>query len=426
MCFRLSLVLVIPHWTAKLLMLFCFVFLLACASLAPLALSRPSADQTPRPSSADPCSAATPTRDYWKPDGRAGDLEFDIPNGWKKVEDQSFVMLTPAKAQPRQTVRIGLLNPQTLTGDVRQYFATVWNQWRQQINMIDNGKPELTRSPRGFELLSAYTRIYSQSLGNGTFKLAVAHMGNRAQPYFYLNNTGSVDDDLAFDTFQHSVRFANAKKSSLPEPGVPCGLQGIYTGFRVGESVTSSGFLRSATLKTGILVFLPDGNVLRELPEHGLDNFDFGVEIKKSRDYCGRYRMIGDSFKITWSDDATSTGSRQGKKLMVDGFDFNPALNSDGLQLNGTYRGDRAPTDARIRFTPDGNFVENGILEAIDFSGQNKSPGNGTYSIQQNTLHLHYASGHNVRLSFYIMSGDDPGAHPKLIHINSHAFLPAK
>lgn len=291
--------------------------------------------------------------------------------------------------------------------------------------MIDNGTPELARSPEDFEVLSAYTRIYSPSLGNGTFKLAVAHKGNRAQPFFFLDNTGDVDYDLAFDTFQHSVKFANAEKPELPEPGVPCGLEGVYMGFRVGEG-NINGSLNSAMLKSGILVFFPDGNVLRHMPENGLQNFDFGVEIKQSRDDCGRYRMIGDQFKITWSDNTTLTGERDGKALKVNGFPFTPAINTDGLMLNGTFRADRAPTDARIRFTSDGNFVENGILEAIDFSGQNKSPGRGTYNIERNTLELRYQSGRNVHLSFYILAGDLNGSRPKLLHLNSHAFVPAQ
>lgn len=376
-----------------------------------------------RATSDDGCPA--PARDYWKPDGRAGDLEFDIPNHWKRVEDQGFVMLTPVKAQQGQTTRIGLLDPQTLTNDVRQFYAGVWNQWRRQFNMLDNGQPEIKRSPHGFETLSGYSRIYSQSLGNGTFHLVVARKANRAQPYFYLDNTGDVDYDLAFETFQNSVQFANTEKSALPQPGVPCGLEGVYMGFRVGEG-NINGSLNSAMLKSGILVFFPDGNVLRHMPEKGLQNFDFGVEIKQSRDDCGRYRMIGNQFKITWSDNTTVTGERDGKDLKLNGFPFTPAINTDGLKLNGTFRADRAPTDARIRFTSDGDFVENGILEAIDFSGQNKSPGRGTYNIERNTLELRYQSGRNVHLSFYILAGDLNGSRAKLLHLNSHAFVPAQ
>ena len=398
---------------------------LSCASLLWFVAAACSGlcAQEQRTSRQNPCPAAA-THDYWTPDGRSGDLEFDIPGGWERIKEETFE-LKPSGLQAKQVVRIGFLAPQTLTGSAHQYFQSVWGQWRRQFNMIDNGQPDKAHNPKGFDVLSQYTRIYSPALGNGTFRMGVAVLGKRAQAYYFVDNTGNIDYEEAFHGLEHSVQFVNREKPRLPEPGVPCGLNGIYVGWKKTPEYRN-GVIFEGALKIEILVFFRDGNVIRHLPEKGLKNFDFGAELKESRDYCGRYRMIGDQFKITWADDTAVTGSKQGENLMIQDFSYQPAANSDGFRLNATYRTEGAPTGPRIRFSSDGQFVENGILDSVDYSGRNKAAGSGTYSIEQNTIELHYQNAHTVPLSFYVFASDQTGKRPKLIHLNSKAFVLAQ
>ena len=368
----------------------------------------------------NPC--VTPARDYWTPDGRSGDLQFDIPQDWQRIDDQGMLELVPSGERGRDLTRIGFLPPQTLNGNVRQYFESVWAQWLKRFNALDNGEPEMNHSAKGFDVLTRYSRIYAPSIGNGTFRLGVAVMGNRAEAYFFIDNTGNIDHEQAFSNFEHSVQFAGREKSALPEPGVPCGLNGIYVGWKRTAGYRN-GIVSEAVMKIETMVFFPDGNVIRQLPERGLKGFDFGREIKESRESCGRYRMIGDQVRITWSDDTTATGNRDGTNLRIGGWSYAPAANSDGLRLHATYRTEWAPTGPRIRFSSDGRFEENGILDSIDYSGPDKSRGGGRYSIERNTVELHYANGRVVPLSFFIFADDQAGEHPKLIHLNSKAFV---
>lgn len=370
----------------------------------------PTGAQTTSPS--NPCPGAT--RDYWKPDGQAGDLQFEIPAGWRQMEDQGGPMLVPPGLQPGKITHIGFLGPQTLAGGDREYFEAVWREWQKQFSTIDNGQPEFKQDAKGFTLLRRYSRIYSPQLGNGTFTLVVARSGNRVEAYWYIDNTGSVDYDQAFRAFEHSVQFANAVTPAPPELGVPCGLSGVYIGWRAGDTFSPGP-------KVQILVFFPDGNVLRHLPEKGLENFDFGAEIKQARDYCGRYRMMGNQFKITWADSNTVSGAREGGRLTIEGFPYVPAANSDGLRPNGTYRVVRGR--GVISLAPDGRFTENGILDSVGYHGPDKSPGSGTYTIRHHTVALQYVDGRNIPLSFYIFVDDAASAHPKLIHFNTYDLL---
>jgi hypothetical protein len=370
----------------------------------------------------EPCGGTAAARDYWTPDGQAGDLQFNIPGGWRRIDERGFLALTPTGLQPRQMSRIGFLPPQTLTTDVRRYFEGIWAQWRTQFNMIDNGDPETAHNAKGFDVLSRYSRIYSPSLGNGTFRFAVAFMGNRAEAFYFIDNTGNIDYEEAFRGFESSVQFVNLQKPSLPEPGVPCGLNGLYTGWKKTTGYRN-GVIHEGLLEIEILVFFPDGNVIRHLPEQGLKNFDFGVELKNSRAYCGRYRMIADQVRITWADDNTETGNVEGSNLRIEGWSYIPAANSDGWKLNATYRTSWAPSGPRIRFTPDGRFIENGILDSVDYHGPDKSRGAGAYNIEHNTVELHYANGRTVPLSFFVFATDQAGESPKLIHLNGKDFV---
>lgn len=361
-------------------------------------------------------SCPAPVRDYWTPDARVGDFQFDIPGNWKLINDQGTTALMPVAQQGRALTRIGFFPPQTLNGNVRQYFESLWAAMRRQVNAIDNGTPETSHSDRGYDLIKRYSRIYASSIGNGTFWLALAIMGNRAEAYFFVDNTGNLEYQEAFRSFEHSVQFANAEQSELSEPGVPCGMNGIFVGWKA--------LALTPALRIQTLVFFPDGNVIREVPQGGLKDFDFGRQIKESRPSCGRYRMVGNEIRIRWSDDTRMTATREGTKLEIEGFKYIPVANSDGAKLDGTYRTEWAPAGPRIRLTSDGRFVENGILDFIDYRGPDKSPGAGTYTIEMNTIELHYSTGRDIPLSFYVFA-DDSGPRPKLIHLNSKGFVTA-
>jgi hypothetical protein len=362
-----------------------------------------------------------PARDYWKPDGTFGDLAFYVPAGWQESQEQGVIVLTPSKLLPRQLTRIVLLPPQTLTGDPGQLFEAVWAGWRSQLHLTDNNRPDLSRTPKGVQIMNRYSRVYSPSYGNGTLTLQIAIIGNRAQPYFYLAFPGNFAYDNDFQMFKNTLELAAPAQRNLPEPGVPCGLHGVYVGLRIPSAIVVR-----ADPQVEALVFFPDGNVIRHLPEKGLEAFDFATEVRQSRNSCGRYRVIGNHFRITWADGSRRDGDREGANLNIDGLPYTPAPDPSGLKLDGTYRGDRAPTDARIRFTPDGRFIENGILEAINYRGGDKSPGSGTYGIHDYTVDLRYADGRVVPLSFYILASEQPGSHPRLIHLNSRDFLLAQ
>lgn len=363
-------------------------------------------------------------QDAWKPDTQIGDFQFNMPSGWKQIEGRNGgPMLVPKNLQQGSTAVIDFLPAQELSGDLRSWFNAAWAQWQQQFKVVDAGKIEAEHNPNGFDLLRLEARVSNQQLGYCEFVFVAAQVGKKVEAYYFLSNAGYYSYRNAFDDFQHSLQFANNPtaphhKQDQAQPGAGGGLNGVYVGYRM------RGTIRPDESHIEYLVFFPDGNAIRYLPEEGFDNFNFRRALRESRDYCGRYRVAGSQVTINWADNNTERATRSGNTLKIGGDSYFATNKDDGLKLNGTYRREGADL-ARyfIRFTADGRFKENGMLNLVAYSGGNTSPGSGTYSIANNTLHLSYSDGRKISFSLFIFSQDEAGEQPRMIHVNTYALL---
>jgi hypothetical protein len=376
--------------------------------------------------SASPPSTPTAAgQDAWAADSKVGDLQFNVPNGWRQVQAPDGIVLVPNGASQNSVVIIGFLPGQTV-GDPYSWFRAAWANWKTQINLIDSGEPESKRNPNGFDVLRSYSRAYSPRLGNATFILAAAVAGNRVAPYFYLCNANCGFDGYQndFQTFELSLSLASLTSSPRPsarDVGKSGGLKGLYTSFSTSEGHAELGTFRVRGSVT-YLAFFADGNVIRFLPREGLENFDFRSAVRSSRESCGRYQLNGNRISITWGDNSVTSGARNGAKLQIgDGaFAYEPTAHSDGLTLGGVYSPDGADGRVNLAFTQDGRFADGGSLSAVDIPSP---PGSGSYRIHDNTLTLSYSDGRIVKVSFFI-SGDEEGNHrPSTIHVNGHALV---
>jgi hypothetical protein len=371
-----------------------------------------------------PFSATLAGDDAWRPDSQIGDLQFNVPHGWNQVQTPNGPVLSPVNLPPNSVVIIGFL-PAQAVGDPYSWFRATWANWKTQINLIDSGQPESKRTPHGFDVLRSYSRAYSPRLGNATFILAAAVAGNRVAPYFYLCNTNCGFDGYQrdFQTFELSLTLASlgVSRAGANGDGSSGGLRGLYTSYRMSEGDVALGTfkVRGSVI---YLAFFPDGNVIRYLPKEGLDNFDFRAAVRSSRESCGRYQLHNNRISITWGDNTTVSGMRDGTKLQIgdDPFEYEPAADSDGLTLSAVYRVDGADPRARIAFLADGRFTDDGAISAVDIPA---SGGTGSYQIKNNTLTLSYSSGRIVKISFFVSADEQRTHEPRTIHLNGRALL---
>ena len=367
-------------------------------------------------------------QDPWKLDTRIGDFQFDMPNGWKQVSTTNGPAITPTDAAPNAVALIAFAPSEQLAGDLRSWFDAHWAQWRARFRVVDNGQPDADRTPQGLERLRVYTRISSPAIGFASFVFAAIRVGDHVESYYYVNNTDrwSYLNDLT--DLERGLRVANAPAavasddSGAAQTGGAIALDGLYVGYKMrGLAGLQSHF--------EYLVFFPDGNALRTLPWEGLEHVDFAAMVKHSREYCGRYRVLGDRLTVTWGDNSVETAIRSGGTLKFGHDSYFPVSSADGLALDGAYSREGADLASRsIRFTPGGRFTEDGMLPLIAYSltSENhiaQSPGSGTYRLAKNTLTLAYDDGRRVALSFYVLASDEGGQRPSAIHVETFRLV---
>lgn len=360
----------------------------------------------------------------WAPDSQVGDLQFNVPSGWKKVQTANETVLTPKGLSRNAVVIIGILPAQN-SSDPHAWFRATWANWKSKINLIDPGDPETTHHANGFKVLRSYSRAYSSRLGNSVFILGAAVSGNRVAPYYYLCNTNCDVDgyENALQNFELSLSLASLgrARTNTEEAGSSGGLKGLYTSFNMSEGDAALGTFRVRG-SVAYLGFFPDGNVIRTLPKEGLENFDFRAAVRNSRESCGRYQVVGNRITIKWGDNSTVSGVRDGAKLHFgdDAFEYEPVAHSDGLTLQANYHPERTDPRARIVFTQDGRFADNDALRAV---GVPASSGSGSYRIKDNTLTLTFSDGRIVKVSFFVFADEQGSQRPGTIHLNGHALL---
>jgi hypothetical protein len=52
-------------------------------------------------------------------------------------------------------------------------------------------------------------RVYNPQISHSEFVFAMARVGDRAEGYYWINNTGSYSYHNSLEDFEHSLRFAN-------------------------------------------------------------------------------------------------------------------------------------------------------------------------------------------------------------------------
>jgi hypothetical protein len=365
-------------------------------------------------------------QDCFKTDSRVGGVAFVMPTGWRRLDGRGITTLVPGDVPQGKVAQIGLFAAQPLSGDLRSWFDAQWVEWEKQFKAVDGYDPKSDRTAEGNEALRVYTRISSPSIGFGAFVFGAVRFGTSVQAYYFIDNSDSytyLETDLP--SFEHSLRFGTSAAAAVAESKAAVGgLYGLYIGYRMrGATAFEQTHFEH-------IVFFPDGTAIRFLPDSGLEHFDFLTEVKKSRDYCGCYQLSGDRVTIQWGNNSTETAvvsAGPDRTLKISGDTYFPVSASDSLRLDGTYRFAATDLVAKfIRFSPDGNFEDSGMLPLVLSSaiGRNvdQSRGTGTYRIAKNTLTLLYGDRRTVAISFFVWPAE-PGPRPGVIHINTYRLV---
>lgn len=207
------------------------------------------------------------------------------------------------------------------------------------------------------------------------------------------------------------------------------GFSGIYMG------IGRTGFGVRASVGAKFLTFFSNGLLYFTRPPQGLYGFDPKAESRLAPNYWAVFQVRDSSMLLTLprtpNDPPTILPIKDGSVRYMQ-TDYSRVDPCDGLRLAGTYRRDgwrtlSEPGRKGITLTADGKFQDEAVIRAagFDFVGDktvDRTPGSGTYNIQQNSLILSYSDGRKKVIFFYLDPAP-PGDKTSAICLNEYRFL---
>lgn len=212
------------------------------------------------------------------------------------------------------------------------------------------------------------------------------------------------------------------------------------------------------------VTFFSDGRFFESHPPYGLLGFNVDREIRRDSVGWGTYQFLGGRGRATFyrtPDEKSNapltfwglqlhldgslvvTGDTRSEYTRDSGIPYTLLDRNDGLRLEGTFlrqdyktfpRESRIPADS-VTFTPDGRFVDKGLMDAAsvmwpDASGRHMNfddgvPGTGTYRIANYTLELRYSDG-RVKPVFFYLEPRTPKSSVREIYVNTYKFVRVK
>lgn len=393
------------------------------------------------------CAAMVGAQESHAPE-RVGDLRFQMPPGWNRVEKQNVTALIPPGVPPGKTVYLALFPAVDLKAGLREWFDGEWASMMKEYRLLEGGQA-MPQNENGLESIAATAAVADRAGTRWAMVFGGVRNGARVQPMLFMDSAFEQYQEhlKGLQVFLSTLRLNSSGPNSPNPPAVsdppatsepPAGRDSgaIVNGRLYGIYRSNSDFLAVAN-KTGsqgaqFQTFYPDGRYVGKMPDQGMDNDD-SMDMRLSPLFWGTYTLTGSEATVVFPismpyrtkvDVSHFTICQGGYMINSHGCNVDPILSAfrlesgDGVALQGTFR--RPDYNAQngpkqgIAFTADGRFADEGIAIAApvvhrDARGNYKfddgRPGRGTYHVGHYTLTLSYSDGRVRRETFYLQPG---------------------
>jgi hypothetical protein len=134
------------------------------------------------------------------------------------------------------------------------------------------------------------------------------------------------------------------------------------------------------------------------LPENGFDTFNSETDRQQNPDYWAHYDLKTNKAVFP---NRTVSFKYTNKKIIFEDEEFTKLTKVDALTLTAVYTADKDPLaviafgyEPIITFFADGRFEDKKALYYVkSYDAMFQTPGNGTYTINNYTIHLNYNDG---------------------------------
>jgi hypothetical protein len=371
-----------------------------------------------------------------------------IADGWKKsVNTDDTVVLTPADLPGGVACTLTLLGGEPFDGSVKDRLTSEWKGFEDLGTVSNDEGGKINGEGTTREVASRSGIIDLKANPGVTIRvwLLIPHTNGRIERMVFVTSTPE-----AFDKYGPAVTaMFNGIKYIAPKPAEP--LAGVCFGMVQVKTST----------EPECWIFLPDGVVFKGFPYGGPAHADFDLQRTVHAESFGEYRVDGEEVVVTMKGDkeptrfarsggewtAKVTRPFQDRRSSAKGFTIATWVDQvptelhlaraepcDDMKLTGTYRfyvpywSEKDKPIPTIRFTAEGEFVEDGVIRRCD-SGEPVSRGKwkpsvvpeaggrGRYAIGKNTLDLTYADGTTIGLTFQSTNAEIAKGAPATLYL---------
>jgi hypothetical protein len=123
----------------------------------------------------------------------AGKAQFQIPDGWVRLQKSQNVVLIPEDLPKGKTAYIAVLEPRKIDTTLSQWFKDEWQQLQSSYTVLDGEEPETQIAKAGYETISVVAKVRDQQNKVSVVWLMGAHVNDRVERFLFLCNE---DNDL--------------------------------------------------------------------------------------------------------------------------------------------------------------------------------------------------------------------------------------
>lgn len=392
-----------------------------------------------------------------------------IAKGWVQSSNGNIVVLTPPDLPKGVICSLSLVGGGALQGSLKDCLETEWKGYEKLGRITADQGSKIDGAGNPVEIASRVGRIEmkDQSITYDAW-LIVAHANGRVEKMIFLSSTAE-----AFRQYAPAVsQMINGTKYIVPQPVKPIPVatlpvepksNGKPPAPLEGVCFGTVNIVNEQHLECWI--FRADGIAYHGLPIDGPAHLDLAAERKRKSTSVGKYQADGAEIVATMENqtepirlkpvEGVWRGSDTrvhyvlhvvygGNNYLEATFVMSPfflsrAESCDGLKLSGTYRlGEKPERFApkpipTIRFTPDGEFAEDGVVKIVeprreDEKGrlvESRAPGGGQgkYTIGKNTLELEYQNGVKASMTFLATAEELAKPMPQVVYLNDSTLV---
>jgi hypothetical protein len=387
-------------------------------------------------------------------DTQFGDFLFKAPLGWTQRPAGNTLAFEAPPAIPGTSTSL-VLASYGIDTDLRTSFTKAWQALQTQYRVQQSGQVLSQRLPGGNEALCVSALADDPQGKHWAAMFLMAQNGSRSELVLFATDDlrpaalatyrGVLAAFLATVHFQGPGPVTGGQPAAAPV-AMPAGtgkLAGIYrAATRDGIDPTATLDLFDPARKTpeySFLTFFPDGRIKRGLIGNGFDGYVadsfFRHDIANGGHMAsqwGVYQVAGAGGRIVFADPRLAgqqlVSGLRGEvqnfgvypdRLQIQGDTYYLLDCGNGLKLQGIYKPSGDTSQPGIKFTADGEFVDEGILDtrsstaiglvgggvAIGYGFDSPRAGRGRYRITNYSLHLNYTNGKLPSPLFYIEPG---------------------